>query len=125
MVDRMRIIASTMLGGTPFTFQGQDGTSTDRLEMEFRRNILLMYKEVLHNIQKHARATQVRILINEDPGCFAITIEDNGVGFDTAVPSSGNGLSNLKSRASSIGATLAIASAPEKGTCVKIAVRIP
>ena len=60
--------------------------------MEFRRNILLMYKEVLHNIQKHARATQVRILINEDPGCFTITIEDNGVGFDTALPSSGNGL---------------------------------
>jgi signal transduction histidine kinase len=61
--------------------------------MEFRRNILLMYKEVLHNIQKHARATQVRILINEDPDCFTITIEDNGIGFDTALPSSGYGLS--------------------------------
>ena len=125
MVDRMRIIASTMLGGISYTFQGQAGTSTDRLEMEFRRNILLMYKEVLHNIQKHARATQVRILINEDPDCFTITIEDNGVGFDTALPSSGNGLSNLKNRASSIGATLEIVSAPERGTRVKIAVRIP
>jgi signal transduction histidine kinase len=93
--------------------------------MEFRRNILLMYKEVLHNIQKHARATQVRILINEGQGCFTITIEDNGVGFDTALPGSGNGLNNLKSRASSIGATLEISSAPETGTRVKIAARIP
>jgi signal transduction histidine kinase len=125
IVDRMRIIASTMLGGISYTFQGQNGTSTDRLEMEFRRNILLMYKEVLHNILKHARATQVRILINEDLGRFTITIEDNGVGFDTAIPSSGYGLSNLKNRASSIGATLEIVSAPEKGTRVKIAVRTP
>jgi signal transduction histidine kinase/streptogramin lyase len=125
IVDRMKIIASTMLGGISYTFQGQDGTSTDRLEMEFRRNILLMYKEVLHNIVKHARATQVRIVINEDLGCFTITIEDNGVGFDTAVPSFGYGLRNLKRRASSIGATLEIVSAPEKGTQVQIAARIP
>ncbi|MBP1656620.1 MAG: signal transduction histidine kinase [Bacteroidetes bacterium] len=125
MVDRMRIIASTMLGGISYSFRGQAGTATDRLEMEFRRNILLMYKEVLHNIQKHARATEVRILINEDPECFTFTIEDNGVGFDTAIPSSGNGLNNLKRRASSIGATLEIVSAPEGGTRVKIAVRIP
>jgi ligand-binding sensor domain-containing protein len=124
IVDRMRTIASTMLGGMPYTFECQDGTSTDRLDMEFRRNILLMYKEVLHNIQKHARATVVRILINEDLGRFAITIEDNGVGFDAALPSSGNGLNNLKGRASSIGATLEISSAPERGTRVNIAVRI-
>lgn len=125
MVDRMRTIASTMLEGISYTFQGQAGTATDRLDMEFRRNILLMYKEALHNIQKHARATQVRILINEDPDCFTITIEDNGVGFDPAIPSSGNGLSNLKSRASSMAATLEIVSAPENGTRVKIAVRVP
>jgi nitrate/nitrite-specific signal transduction histidine kinase len=125
IVDRMKIIASTMLGGISYTFQGQNGTSTDRLEMEFRRNIVLMYKEVLHNIVKHARATQVRIQINEDLGSFSITIEDNGVGFDTTIPSSGYGLGNLKSRASSIGATLEIVSAPEKGTRVKFASRIP
>ncbi len=125
MVDRLRTIASTMLGGMSHTFQSQNGTSTDRLEMEFRRNVLLMYKEVLHNILKHARATQVRILINDHLGCFTITIEDNGVGFDTGIPSSGYGLGNLKSRASSIGATLEIVSAPERGTRVKIAVKIP
>jgi len=125
IVDRMRIIASAMLGGISYTFQGQNGTSTDRLKIEFRRSILLMYKEVLHNIVKHARATQVCIVINEETGCFTITIEDNGVGFDTALPSSGYGLSSLKSRASSIGATLEIVSSPEKGTRVTIAAKIP
>jgi signal transduction histidine kinase len=124
IVDRMRIVASSMLGGIPYTFQGQNGTSTDRLDMEFRRNILLMYKEVLHNIQKHARATHVCILIKEDPGCLSITIEDNGVGFDTTLPGSGNGLSSLKCRASSIGATLEIVSAPERGTRVRIEAKI-
>jgi ligand-binding sensor domain-containing protein/signal transduction histidine kinase len=125
MVDRMRCIASTMLGGMSYTFQGQNGTSTDRLDMEFRRNILLMYKEVLHNILDHARATQVRILINEDSGCFTITIDDNGVGFDTASRSDGNGLKNLKNRASSIGAALEVVSAPSKGTRVTIRVETP
>jgi ligand-binding sensor domain-containing protein len=125
MVDRMKIIASTMLGGMSYSFQCRDGTSTDRLDMEFRRNILLMYKEVLHNIRKHARASQVRILICEDRGCLTITIEDNGVGFDTAVPCSGYGLNNLRGRGSSIGAKLEILSSPGKGTRVNIAVSVP
>ena len=73
--------------------------------MEFRRNILLMYKEVLHNIQKHAAQPRLEYESTTIRGVFTITIEDNGVGFETALPSAGNGLSNLKNRASSIGAT--------------------
>jgi hypothetical protein len=34
IVDRMRSIAPTMLGGISYTFQGQTETSTDKLEME-------------------------------------------------------------------------------------------
>ena len=125
MVDRMKAIASTMLGGISYTFEGKAGTSSERLEMEFRRSLLLMYKEVLHNIEKHAGATQVCIQINDDQGFFTITIEDNGVGFNSSLPSAGNGLNNLKIRASSIGATLEIVSAPATGTRVTIGVEIP
>jgi two-component system NarL family sensor kinase len=67
----------------------------------------------------------VCIQINDDPGFFTITIEDNGVGFDTSLPSAGNGLNSLKNRASSIGATLEIVSAPATGTRVTIGVEIP
>ena len=81
-----------------------------------------MYKEILHNIQKHAHATQVQILIHEDFGNFTTTIEDNGIGFDPAALSSGNGLTNLKNRASSLKAKFEIDSAPERGTRVMIAV---
>ncbi len=125
VVERMRAIAAAMLSGTTYSFEGEAGSSSERLEMEFRRHLLLMYKEVLHNIQKHAHATQVSIRATREAGCFTVTIDDNGVGFDTALPSSGYGLSSLKGRARAIGAALEIVSERGRGTRVKIAVRIP
>lgn len=65
---------------------------------EFRRNIFLSVKEVLHNIVKHAAASNatISIAINKD---LKICIEDDGCGFDVGhTRALGNGLSNIKKR---------------------------
>lgn len=65
---------------------------------EFRRNIYLTVKESLHNIVKHAQATEVIILI-EVSKMLEIEIRDNGIGIDNAVRSEfGNGLNSMKNR---------------------------
>lgn len=65
---------------------------------EIRRHILLLIKELLHNIVKHAKATKVEVNFQWDDG-LNISIHDNGKGFKfTEKPVSGNGIRNIKHR---------------------------
>jgi signal transduction histidine kinase/streptogramin lyase len=90
---------------------------------EFRRNIFLSVKEILHNIVKHAQANEVAIAIQTDP-CLSISIKDDGIGFDQAKtrPYS-NGLINIKKRMTDIGGLMEIEN--KNGTLVKLKAPLP
>ena len=65
---------------------------------EFRRNIYLTVKETLHNIVKHAQATDVFMQI-EVTRQLSIKIKDNGIGITNSSPSPfGNGLASMRNR---------------------------
>ena len=87
-------------------------------DIETRRELYLFCKEVLHNIAKHAQATQVRFHLTPTATGLRIEIRDNGIGFDLNASSSGHGLSNLRERAAMMRATLNIESQP--GTCITL-----
>jgi signal transduction histidine kinase len=99
------------------------------LSAEVRHNLFLAFKEALHNIVKHAAATEARItLVLEDRG-FRLTVEDNGRGFDpktlSAEPSTvpdraapGNGLANMWLRLAEIRGRCEFESQLGKGTKV-------
>ena len=56
---------------------------------------------------------------------LSLLIEDDGVGFDPVASRPGHfGLVGLREQAQLIGAEIAIASAPERGTQVRIGLRI-
>ena len=70
-----------------------------------RRNIVLCVKEILHNIIKHSKATEVRIQFETYP-CFSISVNDNGVGFNPSlIENFKNGLLNLHNRTGMHGGT--------------------
>jgi signal transduction histidine kinase len=93
----------------------------DRTDVIFR-----MTEEVLRNIERHARASRARLLLQVADGThLTLLIEDDGVGFDPAVSRPGHfGLVGLREQAQLIGADIAITSAPERGTRVRISLRI-
>jgi ligand-binding sensor domain-containing protein len=70
---------------------------------EFRRNVFLAVKEVLHNIIKHSQAEDVRMSIRIDKDLL-LQVHDNGIGFnrDSIRPYS-NGLNNIEKRMQEIG----------------------
>ncbi len=75
-----------------------------------RRNLFLSVKESLHNIVKHAQASQVNIEISMDEH-LKICIRDNGIGMTQNTPQKtvgGNGLRNMRSRIESMGGTIEI-----------------
>ena len=78
----------------------------------------------MHNPVKQARATEVNLRLNQDEIGLKLEIADNGLGFDQNASFPGHlGLHSMRERAVRLNATLAIDSAPGKGT--RIVVQIP
>lgn len=86
---------------------------------EIRRNIFLCYKEILHNAVKHSEAEKIKIEMNLEEGVINLIISDNGIGFNTDVPSSGNGLLSIDRRLKELSGEYIIQS-NSKGTTFKI-----
>ncbi len=100
---------------------------SDRLATElnahFRQEIFLAFKEALHNVVRHAAATEVRLRASLQDGHFVIEIQDNGVGFAFGTPrgdSNGRGLPGMQRRLRSLGGICQINSPPGGGTCVRL-----
>lgn len=125
IVLRMKDSAAKLLVGIEYTFDCPQNAMDDVLDMEFRRNLLLIYKEALNNIAKYAHATRVDIAIRRHDGTIELHVADNGVGFDLNTVRKGNGLDNLSRRATSIGGTIEIHSRPGLGTTIQLAAKIP
>lgn len=86
---------------------------------EKRRNVFLVVKELLHNIVKHAGATEVDIDTVLKDQSLTISIKDNGSGFDyESGLDQGNGLYNLARRIDSINGSWELKS-DGKGTLVE------
>jgi signal transduction histidine kinase len=95
------------------------------LTAEERHNLFLAVKEGLHNIVKHAGATEVWIRAAIDNGDCVITIQDDGRGFDRhSVRPEGNGLNNMHGRMVAVGGRFEIQTGHNGGTTLKLFVRL-
>jgi len=92
------------------------------LSAETRHHLYLACKEALHNVVKHARATEVWIRFQWNGASFELSIEDNGQGFPADAPGRGNGLRHMQHRLSEIGGSFRIESQPGQGTRVRFSV---
>jgi signal transduction histidine kinase/ligand-binding sensor domain-containing protein len=106
------------------------------LTSEIRHNVFLALKEALHNVVKHAGATEVRVSLQLQPAGFVLVVADNGRGFesnprhssvasggDGARLSAGNGLQNMQKRLEEIGGCCEWNTAPGEGTCVQFVIK--
>jgi signal transduction histidine kinase/ligand-binding sensor domain-containing protein len=96
------------------------------LSSEQRHHLLLAFKEVLNNVVKHARATEVHIAIAVANGSLTITVADNGLGLPAASPAEGaEGFLNLSRRMEQLGGSCRFDSASGKGTTVRLILPLP
>ena len=88
---------------------------------EARHHLFLGVKEALHNIVKHARATEVKLRATISAEALQLTVEDDGRGFavkpDDALA---DGLRNMQQRLAEIGGRGQTRSRPGEGTSVVI-----
>jgi signal transduction histidine kinase len=85
-------------------------------------------QEALHNVAKHARATSVKIRLQDSGKIVRCSIVDDGVGFDPGSPRAeaqerGFGLLGMREKLQPLGGAVRIESAPGQGT--KLSILIP
>ncbi len=86
-----------------------------------RHNLFLAVKEALHNVVRHAHATQVWLSLCLTEEALLLTIEDNGKGFASEPKQAGaDGLRNLRGRMTEIGGECRVTSQVGKGTRVEL-----
>lgn len=124
LTDRLRSIVRSMLPRTiESSFSVQSGhPANSALTMEQKRNLVLMFKEILHNTVRHARPKKVDIILRGLDDRLEIQVTDNGCGFNQEQGTRGNGLVNLHRRADDLGGRCSIRSVEGQGTTVMISV---
>jgi signal transduction histidine kinase len=90
-----------------------------------RRTVLYrVAQEALTNVARHAQASAVNLRLTELPGAVRLEVHDNGRSFNVPQALSARtnrrlGLLGMRERVEMVGGTLAIASAPGRGTTVR------
>ena len=119
---RMKDWGAELLALTPVALD-MSGTVDDGmvpLSADVRRNILLVFKEALHNAVRHAACTRVEVRWRISTESLRLSIRDDGTGFDERCATRGNGLHNIARRAKDIGAGVRIESSMGAGTHIEI-----
>ena len=84
-------------------------------------NIFRIIQEALHNVMKHAEATEVNVSCLAQNDQILIQIADNGKGFALYDEANfGIGLNSMQYRANQIGATFSITNQKNGGVCVNV-----
>ena len=97
--------------------------SRPEFPVKVANQILRIIQEALSNVRSHAQANRVTIRVDREGDQTRISIEDDGLGFESdRLNENGQsfGLQIMQERAESIGGRLVVDSAPGRGTRLSI-----
>ena len=90
-----------------------------RLPPEIETTLYRVVQEALTNIVKHAGAEHVSVVISGRAGSVAVTVDDDGSGFDAGeVRADALGLIGMRERLALVGGRLEVESSADSGTTV-------
>ncbi|WP_433436685.1 GAF domain-containing protein [Nonomuraea sp. CA-141351] len=85
--------------------------------------VLRVAQEALHNALRHSEGVSVSVRLAYEDGKLALTVRDDGRGFEQA-ESRGLGLVSMRDRAESVGGVMTVESARDRGTTVRMEVGV-
>jgi PAS domain S-box-containing protein len=124
LVTALRKHAAAVQGRTGISVV-VEATDVDRVAPDVEETLYRIAQEALHNVVKHARASEARIVLDHDGTVLRMSITDDGVGFDpSSVPSGHLGLEGMRTRAERIGATVDVESRSGGGTRIEVLIPV-
>ena len=102
------------------------------LDMQQRKNLYLIFKEVIHNAAKYAQCKNVWVTLEYKQGRLSMEVKDDGIGFDlqpvrenaviehdvSLQKMGGNGIANMYTRTEELKGKLEVDTSPGNGTRV-------
>ncbi|QQR94028.1 MAG: hypothetical protein IPJ93_08805 [Bacteroidota bacterium] len=126
LFNRMESFASSVLNAKEIELKFEVGKELYEkgFLMPVRQNVFFIFKEIITNCVKHSGATNVEAIFTLNGSNLLLLVSDNGKGFDTKNnhlknASGGNGLKNIKERASVLNGTIEVKSSAN-GTETKL-----
>ena len=110
--------------GIRFRFRQDDRPRP--LSLDLRIELFKSVRELLKNVTKHSQAGEVSVSLERVDNNVALTVEDDGIGFDVAEATalieltSGFGLFSIRERMIALGGTMEIDTRPGDGTRVEL-----
>jgi signal transduction histidine kinase len=126
LLQRMRHFASDTFTGKniEFSFRAPDAGRDLALATDVRREVLLIFKEAVNNIARHARCSHADIDVRIEHDGLVVQVADDGQGLS---PSSGrgdgHGLRSMQERATRLNGCLNVDTSPGGGT--RLMLRVP
>ncbi len=124
LVHRMRSFAAVILPGTSVRWELRGDMASVPLHLTLKRDVLLVFKEVLHNIARHASASAVTVRLFVKELTLHLEIVDDGVGFNPLTEVYGCGIRSIRERAKSHSGHFVLCSSSGTGTRVCFSARI-
>jgi ligand-binding sensor domain-containing protein len=91
------------------------------LQLETERELLRIAQEAIHNVKKHAAASQLYVQLEYGPDTISLEVRDNGRGGALDHPRAGHfGITGMRERAATIGGELEISGGNGEGTKVRL-----
>lgn len=137
---RFAVLAlSSASGGAPFDaalrryvdFLTSDGTLEVELDIDTgvhlapdeQIEVFRIVQEGLSNTRRHADARKAWLTIARRGVDRLVSLYDDGTGFDAPTDGAGQGLRNMRSRATAIGGAFTLRSVPGRGTALEVVLR--
>jgi ligand-binding sensor domain-containing protein/signal transduction histidine kinase len=123
LVQRMRQTTFNLLevDGREVVFDAPPTSALEGIGLapDRRRHLLLILKEAVTNVARHAGATRASIRLELAGDTLTLSVEDDGCGPGTPRPE-GRGLKNMAARADALGGRLTVEPRPGGGTVVRL-----
>ncbi len=122
-VEHLRETASIMLESLDWEFNADEAAWSAELPEDANRHLFLYFREALHNILRHARASGVAIRVTRSADRrLTLEIRDDGRGIPAEKTDRPATLRALRQRAAALGADFDVRSNPGEGTTLTLSI---
>ena len=122
--DRIEAFALKHIDEAAIAFDSTTNNEELELNPQLALTLYRIMQEGIANALKYARATAIQLTIDKQQGKLALTLIDNGTGFDLDTVKKGYGLFNMQQRTEQLGGEFHLSSQAGKGVTIQVIVPI-
>ena len=114
------LLQKSKTNGYNYELLSDNDTNWQEIPGDIKMNIYRIVQEAVQNINKYAKANNVKVILKSDDNSIHLTISDDGIGFTTNAKKDGIGIKNIKSRVERLNGNVAFNSELKKGTSIVV-----